>query len=350
MEAINPADEYQIISLPIENSRFNDVNNQFNHPGMRNSPDYDDQDEDLNSDSDCESEISDPNPNELQTCIDDLVELYEGDRIYEIVKRQFLAGLGDKGIDTYIVSICRNCFSSYMGRAKVQSFKLFAKAMDKKCRGDSNLKFAWFGGSKDEILKIISDGFDGYTNELYGPGVYLATYNLSLDSVKSSIADENGLKHVLLCRVIMGKFDQVVAGSQQSDTSPNKYIVSSRHMNTHILPEFMISFRAHPHSEDRRRVQAPIRYPNSPWMPFRVLISALAKLLPHGYVRRISKHYDDHKEMKISRHELILRIRAIAGDKLLISVIKSYRNKQVNKFRDSSSTSISNKWSGGYTE
>lgn len=100
--------------------------------------------------------------------------------------------------------------------------------------------------------------------------------------------------------------------------------------------------------------------PSSPWLPFPTLISVLSKVLPPLDISLISKFYKAKKvsvcfllalhsglrvdivvcfqsfvhhllcfwqERKISRHELIQKVRQIAGDKLLISVIKSYRAK-----------------------
>lgn len=111
----------------------------------------------------------------------------------------------------------------------------------------------------------------------------------------------------------------------------------------------------------------PVRKPTSPWMPFMALICALSKFLPPHTISLITKHHRDYKvkylrinciqwrsrclsfrsfffsiliistnllsyllifqENKISRHELIKRVREIAGDKLLTSVIKSFRFK-----------------------
>lgn len=77
--------------------------------------------------------------------------------------------------------------------------------------------------------------------------------------MNSCVADEDGLRHMLLCRVILGKMEVIPAGSQQyhpsSDdfdsgvdnlSAPKRYIVWSTHMNTHILPEYVVTFRAPP--------------------------------------------------------------------------------------------------------
>lgn len=67
--------------------------------------------------------------------------------------------------------------------------------------------------------------------------------------------------------------------------------------------------------------------PTSPWMPFPTLISMLSKILSPSDVALVSKFYRAKKERRISRHELIQKVRQIVGDKLLIAAIKSYRAK-----------------------
>ena len=79
----------------------------------------------------------------------------------------------------------------------------------------------------------------------------------SFFSVKSSFADRDGVRHLLLCRVILGRTKVVQRGTEQCHPScedydsgvdnlsaPKKYIVWCTRMNTHILPEYIISFRA----------------------------------------------------------------------------------------------------------
>lgn len=78
------------------------------------------------------------------------------------------------------------------------------------------------------------------------------------DSVKSAVVDKDGLRHLLLCRVILGRTEVVPAGSDQcrpssdeydsgvvvdSLQSPKEYIVWSNRINTHVLPECVLSFR-----------------------------------------------------------------------------------------------------------
>ncbi|KAI4326731.1 hypothetical protein MLD38_032012 [Melastoma candidum] len=73
---------------------------------------------------------------------------------------------------------------------------------------------------------------------------------------------------------------------------------------------------------------ATLKRPTSPWMPFPVLIAELSKILPEESMQLISKHHWDHRERKVSRNEFIQKVRNLAGDRLLISVIKSFGDKQ----------------------
>lgn len=68
--------------------------------------------------------------------------------------------------------------------------------------------------------------------------------------------DENGVRHVVLCRVILGKVELVRHGSEQFHPSsenfdsgvddlenPNHYIVWNMNVGTHIYPEYVVSFK-----------------------------------------------------------------------------------------------------------
>ncbi|KAH7866385.1 hypothetical protein Vadar_019704 [Vaccinium darrowii] len=309
------------------------VDDQINHSGTEED-----------SISDCESGISGPNNEKSQLFGNGLVKLDEGDRLHEIIKRVFVSGLGSTGHHTSVVAIYRNSCSNFTGQARLQSFHIFAEAMKNKCGGNANLKYAWYGGSKDEIEKIVSHGFghcwDDEDKGLYGRGIYLCPEDSPNDCVESAIVDKDGFKHVMLCRVVMGNMELVHPGSEQCHPSseefdsgvdnlisPKKYIVWSTHMNTHILPVYIISFRAPCSTKGVQRIHAPVRRPTSPWMPFPTLISALSKFLPAHDMRLISKYHREHRERKISRHALIRRVRETAGDKLLTAIIKSYRDK-----------------------
>lgn len=68
--------------------------------------------------------------------------------------------------------------------------------------------------------------------------------------------DENGVRHMVLCRVIMGNMEplrgdnaQFFTGGEEFDNgvddveSPKHYLIWNMNMNTHIYPEFVVSFK-----------------------------------------------------------------------------------------------------------
>ena len=120
--------------------------------------------------------------------------------------------------------------------------------------------------------------------------------------MKGSAAEsEDGMRFLLLSRVILGKSEVVPRGSSQSCpsspefdsgvdnlSSPKKYIVWSTHMNTHVLPEFLVCLKTPFNFNSPRRLR-------SPWMPFPLLIKALSKFLPPPQIFIIQKHYRDQQ-------------------------------------------------------
>ncbi|XP_061956684.1 probable inactive poly [ADP-ribose] polymerase SRO5 [Populus nigra] len=294
--------------------------------------------------SDSESSSSGASSGQPPSFNDGLVRLFEGDRVHDLIKRRFVSGLGLLGKQATVVAIHRNSYSGVLEQARMQSFQIFAKAMENKCGGDANVKFGWYGGTRDEICEIVKHGFSARmidnSNGLYGCGIYLSPDDSPVECVKKLSVDKDGLRHLLLCRLILGKSEVVHPGSDQCRpsseefdsgmdnlSSPRKYILWSTHMNTHILPEFVISFRAPSRLKGYFRIPESLRRPNSPWMPFPALISALSKFLPPTTTKLIIKYHRDHREKKISRQQLIQQVRKTVGDKLLISVIKSFRTE-----------------------
>ncbi|KAL8140777.1 hypothetical protein V2J09_006798 [Rumex salicifolius] len=296
--------------------------------------------------SDSESCVSGGSPRASSSCPDlfngGLVMLdEEEDRVYRVIKHRFLSCLGEYlAPRTTVVAIHkRNWNYSFAAHAKAQSFQIHRRFME---NGDANLKFAWFGTSKGGVEQIMSHGFGlpelKQNDGLYGRGIYLSTDNSPFESVQSADVDENGLRHVVLCRVLLGKMEVIHPCSEQTHPSseqfnsgvdslesPTKYIIWSTNMNTHILPEYVVSFRTPLGLRNVNREK--VKKPTSPWLPFSALIQDLEKFLSPSSVRLISKYHKDHKERRISRNQLIQLIRQVAGDELLMAVIKSWRAK-----------------------
>ncbi|KAK1363316.1 WWE protein-protein interaction domain protein family [Heracleum sosnowskyi] len=324
---------------------YNAENRVIENQGIEEDHDSETDHEDQESSiSDCESMVVGKNECEFESTGEKLVKLHEEEKLYKSIAGKLLLGLGSLGLDAQVEGVFRNFFTGFTYQARSHSFRVFEKALEKKS-GGANVKYAWYGGTKDEVYKILSHGFGHFsggdeTQVSYGTGVYLSPFYAPFESVQSAVEGEDGLRYLLLCRVLLGRIELVSPGSQQFHPSssefdsgvdnlecPKKYIVWGTQMNTHILPEFLVTFTAQPCSNGCQRNQVPLRKPTSPWMPFPTLISTLAKVLPPDATDLIMKHHRDNRDNKITRQELIQRVRQIAGDHLLATVIRSFRDK-----------------------
>lgn len=317
---------------------------------------------------------------------DNLIKLDHADREFREVQTKFLAGLSTLAEFTSVVGIYRNSHRSVTGQSRLQAFQRHVDIITRKNGGDANIQCAWHGTSRDAVCGIIKHGFGQPKTPKHGAtlgnGVYLAPANCSYVSAAYSDVDENGEQHMVLCRVILGNTELVRPGSQQCHpsseefdtgiddlTNPRRYIVWSTHMNTHILPEYVVSFKVSPQlreywsrlkarqyarsmletdggrqsylaldkksehpcpalvKESRHNTQEHLLKPTSAWMSFPRLFNVIEKFLSSSSISLMKKHYADYKESKISREDLIRRLRMIAGDRLLISAIKMFRGQ-----------------------
>ncbi|KAL2559795.1 putative inactive poly [ADP-ribose] polymerase SRO2 [Forsythia ovata] len=263
----------------------------------------DDHQEIVSADSECES----LNPNFEKFKIftkNGMIRLDEGKNEHSTIKKIFLMGIGLLGKESDVVAIHKNLYSSLVGAARMEAFRIFSAAVAGKCGGDANVKYAWYGGSRDEVYEIISHGFsrckEAENGVSHGIGIHLSPTNAALDSVMSAEEDENGLRHMLLCRVILGKPEVVPVGSGQFQPSsenfdsgidnplaPKKYIIWSAYMNSHIFPNYIISFRT------------PNNYcvkPKSPSMKFPMLLNVLSNFLDPSKMKLISSYYKNFRK------------------------------------------------------
>ncbi|PIN07878.1 NAD(+) ADP-ribosyltransferase [Handroanthus impetiginosus] len=215
--------------------------------------------EDLDScPSDCESGVSGGENEQFPLFDIGLIRIQEKEMIYKTIETKLVSSLSSYVNNLQVQAIHRSDYSNLMNRAKFQSFCIYSKALEIKNGGNANVKYAWFGASKNEIDRIIRHGFGFPTNNpTQGHGVYLSPADHPIGSMRSAEPDENGLRHMLLCRVILGNAEVISPGSTQynpsseefdsgvdNPASPQKYIVWTSRMNTHILPDFVVSFRA----------------------------------------------------------------------------------------------------------
>ncbi|KAJ4847123.1 hypothetical protein Tsubulata_024598 [Turnera subulata] len=148
-------------------------------------------------------------------------------------------------------------------------FELFQKQAEltEKCRGDANVQYAWLPTSKAALQTIMLYGLGhcgpSATKSRYGIGVHLSPTNCCETSANYCDIDENGVRYMVFCRVIMGNMELVQPGSQQCLPSsedfdsgvddlqcPKQYVVWNVNMNTHIYPEFVVSFKISSNTEE----------------------------------------------------------------------------------------------------
>ncbi|XP_010551574.1 PREDICTED: probable inactive poly [ADP-ribose] polymerase SRO2 [Tarenaya hassleriana] len=273
---------------------------------------------------------------------DGLVPISQGNPEYNIITACFLAGLGPLADGTAIVSVLKNSTGSCSTKAKFIAFRAFMEAVARKNGGVANVKYGWFPGSKEEIKRIISLGFSGrevekFANEAtsHGVGVHLVPSNIPLAAALGAEPDEEGLRHLLLCRVIQGNPEKIVSGSRQMYPSssefhsgvddllsPRHYIIWSCSMNAYLLPSYAVTFRS-PHLIPRGIGLCP--RPGSTWVSFAALLSILSESLDPPRMNMILKTYSEFRRREVRRDKLVRKMREVAGDDLLKHIIKRYR-------------------------
>ncbi|PON85403.1 Poly(ADP-ribose) polymerase [Trema orientale] len=180
----------------------------------------------------------------------------------DIVRKMFLTGMGCFGspdiIDIY------PCFGSLMQSRR----ELFEKQIEitTKCRGNANIQHAWLPSSKEAVssLSMYGIAFSGPATikSSYGIGVHMTAAKFPSMSASYCDVDEKSVQHMVFCSVIMGNMEAIHPGSKQCYPSsndfdsgvddlqnPRHYIIWNMNMNTHIYPEFVVSFKVPSHIE-----------------------------------------------------------------------------------------------------
>ena len=69
--------------------------------------------------------------------------------------------------------------------------------------------------------------------------------------------------------------------------------------------------------------------PSTPWMPFSMLFAAISTKVSRENMDMVNNCYEEFKTKKISRVDLVKRLRHIVGDRMLISTIIRLQDKQL---------------------
>ncbi|MBA0863164.1 hypothetical protein Goshw_017546 [Gossypium schwendimanii] len=308
----------------------------------------------------------------------------------QTVETMFLLGMSSSGgSDVINIKPCSSSSTQY----RLERFLKQVQIM-KKYRGDANVQHAWLACSQSDLPIIMMHGLgDCRLSRIphkYGTGVHLATVEFTNTSANYCDVDENGIKYMILCRVIMGKMELLHPGSGQCYPSnedfdsgvddlqhPKYYIIWNMNISTHIYPEFVVSFKisnAEGHligSETNHAVSGvtastpglqgrlPVlssagelgsinhqtsesggshendpslgsntsKTPKSPWMPFPMLFAAISNKIPRLDMDQVTNHYELFRAKRISRDDFVKKLRLIVGDSLLRSTITSLQCK-----------------------
>ncbi|KAG9444986.1 hypothetical protein H6P81_016326 [Aristolochia fimbriata] len=316
------------------------------------------------------------------------IEVCKESGAYKAVAKMFNKGMKKVDPNAQIVSVCWISHAGPRGAARAKAFHRFSH-LTASLRGDPNLRYAWYGTDPIALQRIIFHGFrevdtHGFTN-IFGAGVYLYAEPFPHYSAALATPDASDEFRMLLCRVVVGNMERIEQGSRQCrptsnlfDTGvddckdPKCYIIWNTRMNTHILPQYLITFKVYDQLTDtwRRRnllrsqllataamkSSAPVPMKSSapvaanqlrnaiqegfPWLfnqnpephpnasvSFVVLLNELKNHLPNSSLELLEGIYAEVKTGSLPRETLIHTLRGLCGDEVLRAVIDSLRDK-----------------------
>ncbi|KAM3688626.1 hypothetical protein ACJW31_10G165600 [Castanea mollissima] len=251
--------------------------------------------------------------------------LGQGDREYSVYSNLLINGLRKINLEKYatITAIHQCTRTGPLERARSQVFEKQIQII-KAARGASNTVLAWYGASAKGVEGILKHGFAVPNN---GTGIYLSHVDLPHTSALRSGADDNGEKHLILCKVILGNMERV--GPQQCHPSsdvfdtgvddiknPKWYMVWCNNMNSHILPECVVSFKSSGYLRGHGKY------------PFSQLFSKMKSSLPASKVQDLMASYDIFKAGKVAKVDFIKQLRSVVGDEMLRSTIQEIHTSE----------------------
>ncbi|PRQ41936.1 putative poly(ADP-ribose) polymerase, catalytic domain, RST domain of plant [Rosa chinensis] len=344
-------EEEEEVPMILEDQDSGSGRSESNPSGSDSDSDSGEQN-DEDSESDCESETVESNStyqfgaftgNGMMFRVNDVSEEYED------IVTSFAVGMGPAAGVAKVVAAHKKSISGLTDRARFETFRVFSEAVGKKCDGNANIKYAWYSGSRDEIVEIVDRGFSSRNADECGR-IQLIPVKFALDAALGlEEVGDDGLRHMLLCRVILGKMEVVPSGSQQgvpgsnefdsgvdSAVNPRKYFVWSAFMNSHILPAYVVSFKGPANlkayvkttattsqaaSVASAITQGSARYKGPGRVTAAALVAGLTRFLTPQEMKIIVRLLDEFKAKKITGEELKRKARLVAGDKL-ISALK----------------------------
>ncbi|KAK2636488.1 hypothetical protein Ddye_031280 [Dipteronia dyeriana] len=147
-----------------------------------------------------------------------MLKVDEASNDYSALKKIFLFGMRSVAEETRIVGIYKNMSSSLIGQARLKSFKIFMDAMARKCVGNAIVTLACTAPPGTRFVRFSVTGSAKLVRSLETAKL------MAMASIcPMAKMDENGLRHVLFCRVILGNMETVPTGSGQFHPSIPEY-------------------------------------------------------------------------------------------------------------------------------
>ncbi|XP_039825285.1 inactive poly [ADP-ribose] polymerase RCD1-like isoform X2 [Panicum virgatum] len=304
-----------------------------------------------------------------------------GPRVDSAVRKLLLQGLGQPFKEKDIIGIYRTPLLDQHGQVRSGLFQEEVE-VTKSRRGNANVRYAWLPCSRDSMEEMMMQGALEIAKpqqvHTLGLGTCLAPANCS----NSCYSDfhEDGIIRMMLCRVIMGNVEVVLPGSNQFQPSnesfdsgvddlqnPKYYIIWDANVHKRVYAEYAVIVKVPPMineylvskdsvsniseiissgspdnltkgdrfqtlvssavgQEAPKLWRAP-RAPSSPWMPFSMLFAAISTKVPRSDMDLVIRYYEEFKSKKISRSDLVIRMRQIIGDKILVSTVMRLQQK-----------------------
>uniref|UniRef100_A0A0E0L9Z0 Poly [ADP-ribose] polymerase n=1 Tax=Oryza punctata TaxID=4537 RepID=A0A0E0L9Z0_ORYPU len=285
-----------------------------------------------------------------------IVPVERGSESFQFVQNLFLSGMCSFAAPKNLLHIHRYSPEDVTAQCRLESFARQMSLTRKKI-GYADVRYGWLGSRKQDIVGVLINGFVSTERTSHNSdirtGVYLSPENRAFTSVGLCDVDEKGVQYMLLCRAILGNMGTIKSGSQEEFLSiydsgvdncsnPSYYVIWPSKLGTHISLEYLISFRLTPEIQDYllhlkglwlcpppKEVEVDLSTlqpvvcesdngPTSPWIPFKVLFGTIQDSISSLARELLFHHYQELKESKITREEMVKKMIIIVGAQLLL--------------------------------
>ncbi|ONK76550.1 uncharacterized protein A4U43_C03F29440 [Asparagus officinalis] len=187
----------------------------------------------------------------------ELEKLEEDSSKYKVVRDTFLKGLKKKDKTAKVTAVYSCKHSSTFGASWSRAYERVAE-ITAETKTTGNVSYGWYGSNPQRMQEISGKGF-GLEDALHGAfgcGIYFAPEEHPSLSSSFLKPDINGEYHIMLCKVTLGNTETIREGSNQyapsedhhdsgvnDNENPKCYVLWTKNMSAHILPQYVISFR-----------------------------------------------------------------------------------------------------------